>query len=93
MVVTAIFETSWLVELGGSRTTDWLPAGVASPAAHHATVQLRIVQTADGFFLYSESDNSQFCGGDTCHESVAEAMAQAELQFGVREDRWQRVAA
>ena len=91
--MTVILETSWSVAFGGPRDGGWLPAGAVLPAAEQATVKLRITRNQDGFFLYSESDNPNFCGGDTCHQSAEEAMAQAEFQFGVPPNRWQRVDA
>ena len=93
MQTAEILETSCVVDLGGSQAMDWLPTGAASPLAHRATVRLRIVKTTEGFFLHSQSDILQFSSGDTCHESLADALAQAEFQFGVPKDRWQRVAA
>jgi hypothetical protein len=88
-----ILKTSCVVEFGGSESSGWLPGGVASPNVQRATVQLRISQSADGFFLYNESDNPNLGSGDTCHESLAVAMAHAEFEFGVSQDWWQRVAA
>ncbi len=41
------------------------------------------------FFLYSHYDNG--FQGDTWHETVRDAEAQAEYQFGVRPDQWQTV--
>ena len=85
------FIASCVIELGDS--PGWLPDGAATPIVQVATVQLRITHTADCFFLSSESDNPNFRGGDTSHASLPDAMAQAEFQFGISPDGWQRVAA
>ena len=88
-----ILKTSCVVEFGGAEASGWLPGGAASPAVQRATVHLRIAQNVDGFFLYSESENPSLGSGDTLHDSLADAMAQAEFEFGVSRDGWQRVAA
>jgi hypothetical protein len=91
--MTDILKTSCVVEFGDAGASDWLPDGAAAPTLQRATVQLRISQNVDGFFLCGESDNPNYGSGDTCHETVADAMAQAEFQLGVSRDRWQRIAA
>jgi hypothetical protein len=78
---------------GSSEAGGWLPDSAARPAVDRILVRLRIVHTDDGYFLYSESDSSRFFDSDTCHESAADAMAQAEYQFNIPRHRWQRVAA
>ena len=89
-----IWEASCELEAHGTpQAGGWLPEGAARPASERILVRLRIVHTADGYFLYSESDSSRFFDSDTCHESATEAMAQAEYQFSVPQHRWQRVAA
>jgi len=85
------FIASCVIEFGDS--PGWQPDRAAPPVVQVATLQLRITETADGFFLSSESDNPNFRGGDTCHASLSDAMAQAEFQFGVSPGGWQRVAA
>jgi hypothetical protein len=57
-------------------------------------VHLRIFKDSSGYFLVSSSPlgNDSF-NGDTWHVSVADAFAQAQMQFGVLQDGWRAVAA
>jgi hypothetical protein len=92
--MAAIWEASCETDgAGPNGTAGWLPQGAISPlSAKKFPVRLRIVQSDDGFFLCSESESPGFTAGDTWHQSAADAMAQAEFQFGVAAAGWRRVA-
>jgi hypothetical protein len=73
---------------GGPDQAGWLPPEAAAPHAKEATIDLEIIQNDDGFFLVSESSHPHFGGGDTWHQTLDDAIAQAELQFGVQRSEW-----
>jgi hypothetical protein len=77
---------------GGPAEAGWLPPGAAVPQAAETTIDLKIHQEKDGFFLVSESSHVHFSGGDTWHPTLDEAMAQAEHQFGVKPSEWKSPA-
>ena len=77
---------------GGRDQTGWLPPEAAPPHAEETTIDLHIAETDEGFYLVSESSHSQFSGGDTWHQTLDDAMAQAEFQFGVKPSEWQSPA-
>ena len=91
-----ILKTSCVVELAAPGNSGWLPAGSA-PAREQdsklAIVRLSIAQDGDTFYLFSSSKHPDFHCGDTVHQSVEDAMAQAESQFGVSAENWHAVAA
>ena len=91
-----ILKTSFVVDLAAPVNSGWLPAGSA-PAREQdsklAIVRLSIAQDGDAFYLFSSSEHPDFHCGDTFHQSVEDAVAQAEDQFGVSKENWQPVAA
>ncbi|MEN5209542.1 hypothetical protein ABE493_15675 [Stenotrophomonas terrae] len=57
-------------------------------------VHLGILKDSSGYFLVSSSPlGGDSFNGDTWHISVADAFAQAQMQFGVLQGRWRMVAA
>lgn len=77
---------------GGPDTAGWLPSEAAPPHAEETTIDLHILQSDAGFFLVSESSNPHFVGGDTWHETLDDALQQAQFQFGVKPSEWHSVA-
>jgi hypothetical protein len=78
---------------GGPAQAGWLPPGAAVPQAAAITIDLKILEEKDGFFLVSQSNHVHFNGGDTWHPTLEEAMAQAEHQFGVKPPDWKLPAS
>jgi hypothetical protein len=78
---------------GAPAQTGWLPFEAMAPQAAENTIDLRILDEKDGFFLVSESSHLHFSGGDTWHPTLEEAMAQAEHQFGVKPSEWKSPAS
>ena len=57
-------------------------------------VHLGIFKESSGYLLVSSSPlGGDSFNGDTWHISVADAFAQAQMQFGVLQSRWRVVAA
>jgi hypothetical protein len=77
---------------GGPDQASWLPSGAAPPRAEETSIDLHILQTEEGFFLVSESSHPHFAGGDTWHQTLEDAMTQAELEFAVKPSEWQSPA-
>jgi hypothetical protein len=77
---------------GGPEQAGWLPPEAAPPQTEQTTIDLHILQTDEGFFLVSESSHPHFGGGDTWHQTLEDAMAQAEFQFAVKSSEWQSPA-
>jgi hypothetical protein len=74
---------------GGPDEAGWLPPGAAAPKQQETTLSLRIEQGTDGFYLISESTHPDFGGGDTWHETLEDALHQAEIEFGVKASDWE----
>jgi hypothetical protein len=77
----------------GPAEAGWLAPGAAVPQAAETTIDLKILQEKDGFFLVSESSHVHFSGVDTWHPTLDEAMAQAEHEFGVKPSEWKSPAS
>jgi hypothetical protein len=77
---------------GGPDHAGWLPPEATTPRAEEATIDLYIRETDEGFFLVSESSHPNFPGGDTWHQTLDDAMAQAEFSFSVKPSEWQSPA-
>jgi hypothetical protein len=73
---------------GGSDQAGWLPPEATAPRAEQTTIDLQIVQKDEGFFLVSHSSHPHFGSGDTWHQTIDDAIAQAEFQFGVKRSEW-----
>jgi hypothetical protein len=77
---------------GGPDQAGWLPPEATASRAEETTIDLYIRETDEGFFLVSESTNPNFSGGDTWHQALDDAMAQAESSFSVKPSEWQAPA-
>jgi len=77
---------------GGPDQVQWLPPEATAPRAAETTIDLYIRETHEGFFLVSESSHPHFPGGDTWHQTLDDAMSQAEFSFGVEPSEWQSPA-
>ncbi|MCX5673610.1 MAG: hypothetical protein NTX87_01255 [Planctomycetota bacterium] len=78
------------VEFGGEPHQGWLPPGAATPLptpVERATLNLQIEESAAGFILEWWDEQKKHCG-DTWHQTLDDAMAQAETYFGVTRAMW-----
>jgi hypothetical protein len=76
--------------IGGEPHTGWLPPGAAMPLpTPERDVVLSFVIEFDGpgYLLIVESTDGSV-RGDTWHESIADAQAQAESSYGVSPSEW-----
>lgn len=73
---------------GGPAESGWLPAGASPPKQQETVLDLSIEEGDGGFSLVSESSHPHFRGGDSWHNTLADALAQAESQFGVKASDW-----
>jgi hypothetical protein len=62
----------------------------AAKTSHEVVAFLLIEQASDGIFLYSFSSDA-VCLGDTWHQAIEDAKAQAKQQFGSPESAWRKV--
>lgn len=73
----------------------WLPDGAIPPTPPVPfAVDLEIRQAPEGIYLisrYQDRDSGEVVESDTWHESIADAIAQAEWQFGVSGSAWRDV--
>jgi hypothetical protein len=76
----------------GGPDSGWRPQGAAPYKAETRKLNLEIRGSDEGFLLVSIPDNGG-PEGDTWHQSMEEAVSQAESQFGVRAAAWQDVPA
>ena len=51
---------------------------------------LEIVEEESGIFLYHYNANGD-CVADTCHQSIKEAMSQAEFEFNIKKADWREI--
>ncbi len=79
------------VRLGGDVHSGWLPAGAATPlptAVRELEFTLEITDDGgSGFLLIYESSDGSYCN-DNWHQTVDQAIADAEESFGVTKDEW-----
>ncbi len=87
----------WTVDFGGSGHSGWLPAAAAPPPPTpvvRANLALAILQDSP-----TSSCILEWCGsteetsgvetsGDSCHESLADALAEAEHAIGLAPEAW-----
>lgn len=80
------------VRFGDPENPGWLPAGAAKPLPDDRTLNLRIEEEVErghrGYLLIAETTNGEFLG-DTWHESLEDAIQQAEFEYGIERREWQ----
>ena len=78
------------VQFGGEEHHGWLPAGAPRPKptpVEDVLLNIRIEATDGGFILeWWDVDKKHM--GDTWHQSIEDAVAQAEASFGIKPDEW-----
>jgi hypothetical protein len=65
-------------------------AFVTTPLPVPTRVEIEVEQTGHAM-LYRYQDDGTFCG-DTWHETLADAMHQADYEYGIPAEAWQRVS-
>ncbi len=78
------------IRFGGEPHSGWLPPGAALPLptpVEDVLLNLQISDTAQGFILEWWDEGRRHVG-DTWHQSVEEALVQAEHWFGITSERW-----
>ena len=93
-----LYVRGWVWEHGGQAHEGWIPAGAAVPLPSPAVrvpVNLEVVPESGGWLLTwelaSSTDtlpDSSLRSGDTWHDSVDDALQQAEVHFGVPRSSW-----
>ena len=87
------------IKFGGEEHSGWLPAGAAPPKATpivHAAIGFRIRETAGGYLLEWSPEEGESVpaeppyAGDTWHQTLSDALDQAEVVFGLLPGTWQR---
>ena len=76
--------------IGGEPHSGWLPRGAATPLPtpkRDVVLSFMIEFDGSGYLLLVESADGSV-RGDTWHESIADAQAQAESWFGVPPAAW-----
>jgi hypothetical protein len=76
--------------IGGEPHAGWLPPGAAKPLptpTRQVVLNFTIEFDGSGYLLIVDSDDG-LVRGDTWHQSVADAQAQAELWYGVPTSAW-----
>ena len=82
---------SRVVEFGGAAHTGWLPSGAATPrptSRQSITLTLVIEKLGEDSFLLVWNGSEPNFGGDTWHQSLEDAVHQAELWFGISPLEW-----
>ena len=81
----------YVVRVGGDQHSGWLPEGAATPLPTHArdvAFDIEIQFDGFGYFLCYASQAGDLYG-DTWHETLEEAEAEAAEWFGVGREQWQ----
>ena len=81
------------VVFGGEEHRGWLPEGVARPSPTPTSVvkvDFQIREEGGGYFFVWQGPDPKYCG-DTWHPSLAAALEQAKLWFGIESDQWDSV--
>ena len=76
--------------IGGEAHTGWLPPGAAKPLptpTREVVLTFTIEFDGSGYLLIVDSADGSV-RGDTWHESVADAQAQAESWYGISRSAW-----
>ncbi len=79
-----------MVRFGGVEHTGWLPAGAAKPVptpVEDLRIDIEIQSDAPGFLLCWQSQDGTK-GGDTWHQTLADAEATARENFGIESSHW-----
>ena len=83
--------TGHVVRVGGDQHSGWLPEGAATPLptpARAVAFDIEIQFDGSGYLLCYASQAGDLYG-DTWHETVGEAQAEAAEWFGVAREQWQ----
>lgn len=78
------------VTIGGQPHSGWLPPGAVQPLPtpeREVVLNLVIESDGSGYLLIVDSPDGSL-RGDTWHQSVADAQAQAESRYGVPPALW-----
>ena len=78
------------IRFGGEVHAGWLPPKAASPPPtplDDVLLSLQICDADSGFILEWWDEGKRYVG-DTWHESINDALAQAEQWFGITADQW-----
>ena len=81
------------VRVGGEQHSGWLPEAAATPLptpARDVAFNLEIQFDGSGYLLCYASEAGDLYG-DTWHQTLDDAEAQAAEWFGVEPDQWQEV--
>jgi hypothetical protein len=84
-----------IVQFGGEVHEGWLPRGASVPqptAVERVSIDLRILAAGGSAYVLEWSGSTRQRSGDTWHFSLADALAEAERDFGVGPDEWQDAA-
>ena len=78
------------IRFGGEEHTGWLPAHAATPPptpVEEALVDFEISEVEGGYILEWFSRNTSH-HGDSWHETLEDALEQANIDFGIRPEEW-----
>jgi hypothetical protein len=81
------------ISFGGEEHTGWLPARAATPPptpVEEALVDFEISEVEGGYILEGFSQNTSH-HGDSWHETLEDALEQANIDFGIRPEEWHSV--
>ena len=81
------------VRFGGVEHCGWLPANASTPPptpVKDALVDFEVNELEGGYILAWFSRNTSH-HGDSWHETLDDALAQASIEFGVRPEEWSSV--
>jgi hypothetical protein len=71
--------------------SGWLPEGAAKPSPTKPRhVEVWISHESDAYYLFITDGEHVF---DTWHQTLVDAMNQAEFEYGIRPEEWRRAAA
>jgi hypothetical protein len=78
------------IRFGGQAHSGWLPEGAATPAPtpiEEQLLDLTIASDRNGYMLEWRGADTRH-SGDTWHESLEDALHQAQMQFGIEPGDW-----
>ena len=78
------------VEIGGNKSSGWLPSNAATPPPTRPTQSLldvRILKGAAEYILEWKSANGDH-SNDSWHATIDEAKREAKDQFGIEASEW-----
>lgn len=74
------------IDIGSREHTGWLPATASTPHRTESNfVDVWIEETPEGVFLFTRGVETI---SDTWHQSLDDAFAQAEFEFGISHAEW-----